>query len=163
MNIEKNTISHNIVQNRVHKPVDYEQLTVPRHTWLAGLINSVVLAQKCRLLHKSCNRNNKQCDWFYPRDATLVQVLAMALCLSVCHKSVFYLNKWTAQAGFWHVGFFWPILHSVIRIIVSAKNSYKNKGTSIWNSVPKLQSSKNNLAQKRWTLRVSWTGPSSVN
>jgi len=26
---------------------------------------------------------------FYPRDAVLARVLAMALCLSVCHKSVF--------------------------------------------------------------------------
>ena len=31
---------------------------------------------------------------FYPRDAMLARVLAMALCpsVSVCHKSVFYRN-----------------------------------------------------------------------
>jgi len=29
-------------------------------------------------------------DNFYPRDAMLARVLAMALCLSVWHKSVFY-------------------------------------------------------------------------
>jgi len=29
---------------------------------------------------------------FYPRDAMLARVLATALCLSVCHKSVFYRN-----------------------------------------------------------------------
>ena len=43
----------------------------------------------CRLAERSCTP-----AWghFYPRDALLARVLAMALCpcLSVCHKSVFY-------------------------------------------------------------------------
>ena len=38
---------------------------------------------------KDWERNTPLCS-FYPRDATLVHELATALCLSVCHKSVFY-------------------------------------------------------------------------
>jgi len=28
----------------------------------------------------------------------------VSVCLSVCHKSVFYRNGWTDRAGFWHGG-----------------------------------------------------------
>jgi len=60
-------------------------------------------------------------------------VLAMGLCLSVRHKSVFYRNGWTNRAGFWHVSFLLPVLHCVKR-----KYGYgylQNKGTSLWNFV----------------------------
>jgi len=40
---------------------------------------------------------------FYPRDAMLACV-----CLSVCHKSVFYQNGWTNRAGFGTGAFFQP-------------------------------------------------------
>jgi len=45
------------------------------------------------------------------------QAIAMAVCLrlSVRHKSVFYQNGRTHPAGFWHVGFFQPILHCAVR------------------------------------------------
>jgi len=61
-------------------------------------------------------------------------VLSMALCLSVRlsvrHKSVLYRNGWTNRAGFWHVSFLPPVLHSVLKgnSVIS-----KNKGTSVWN------------------------------
>ena len=47
---------------------------------------------------------------FYPRDTMLLQVVAMALCLSACLS----LNcSWTNQAGFWHGSFIPPILYCV--------------------------------------------------
>jgi len=36
-----------------------------------------------------------------------------SVCLSVCHKSVFYRNGWTNWAAFWQ--FFPPMLHCAIR------------------------------------------------
>ena len=33
------------------------------------------------------------------------RILAMGLCPSVCHKSVFCWSGWTDRAGFWHGGF----------------------------------------------------------
>ena len=41
-------------------------------------------------------------DWvfFYARDAKLARVLAVALPVSVCHKSEFCRNVWTNRAGF---------------------------------------------------------------
>jgi len=41
-----------------------------------------------------------------------VVLLCDCLCSSVCHKSVFYWNGWTNRAGFWHVSFLPPVLHS---------------------------------------------------
>ena len=62
------------------------------------------------------------CHSFYPRDAMLVQVLAMALCLclsvSACHKSVFCRNGWVNWPGFWPGSFLPPILHYVERKFV---------------------------------------------
>jgi len=56
---------------------------------------------------------------FYRRDAMLARVLTMALCLClsvcVCHKSVFCWSGWTDRAGFWHGGFFRPVLHCALR------------------------------------------------
>jgi len=62
-------------------------------------------------------KNNLLISGFYPHDAMLAWVLAMALCLSlsVCHKSVFHRNGWTDSAGCWHLGFFPPTLHCVVR------------------------------------------------
>ena len=45
---------------------------------------------------------------FLQRDAMLARVLAMALCLS----QVVVLSNWS---GFWHWGFFRPVIHCVIR------------------------------------------------
>ena len=59
---------------------------------------------------------------FYPRDAMLARVLAMALCLSgclsvsVCPPQVGVLSKRVDRSSwFWHRGFFRPILHCVAR------------------------------------------------
>jgi len=48
---------------------------------------------------------------FYPSDAMLARVLSMAVCLSVCHKSVFCREGWTDWFGFCHGGFLWSALH----------------------------------------------------
>jgi len=62
----------------------------------------------------------------------IARVLAVALFVSVCHKSVFYRNSWTNRAGFWHGSFLSPILYRVKR-----KFGYlQNIGTSLWNFVP---------------------------
>jgi len=39
----------------------------------------------------------------------------VSVCLSVCHRSVFYRNGWTNRAGFWHGSFLPPVLHCVDR------------------------------------------------
>ena len=44
-----------------------------------------------------------------------VLATARCLCLSTCHKPVFYRNRWTYRAGFWSGGFFRLILHCVIK------------------------------------------------
>jgi len=100
---------------------------------------------------------------FYPRDAMLARVLAMALCLSVCvcRKSVFYRNGWTIWPGFWHGSFLPPILHCVKRNLCYLQN----KGTSLWNSVPNsglrkfcrgmsIAERAVRLARERWTLKA---------
>ena len=52
--------------------------------------------------------------------------------VSVYHKSEFYRNGRTNQAGFWHGGFLSPIQHCIVR-----KFGYlQNKGTSVLNFVP---------------------------
>jgi len=51
---------------------------------------------------------------FYPHDAMLVEVLAVAVCLS----QVSVLSKgMDGVIWFWHVGFFQQVLHCVIRKI----------------------------------------------
>jgi len=47
--------------------------------------------------------------------AVLFMTLCLFVCLSVCHKSVFYRNIWTDRADFWHGGFLRPIVHCVLR------------------------------------------------
>ena len=39
------------------------------------------------------------------RYASVVLTRCVSVCLSVCHKSVFYRNVWTDLAGFWHGSF----------------------------------------------------------
>jgi len=69
---------------------------------------------------------------FYPRDAMLAWVLAMSVrpsvCLSVCHKSVFYRNGWMIRAGF-GIGASFCLSYAVLQ-----RNSctFRNKGTSLW-------------------------------
>ena len=62
-------------------------------------------------------------------------VLAMGLCLSVCHKSVFCRNGWTNRGGFWHVSFLPPSfqLPSFYTVLKGNSVIFKNKGTSLWN------------------------------
>jgi len=78
----------------------------------------------------------------------LARVLAMALCLSVCHKSVFCRSGSTNRAGFWHERFFRPVLHRVLR-----KFRYlQNKSTSLWNF--SLNAGLEKISQRhvdRWT------------
>ena len=52
---------------------------------------------------------------FYPRDATLARVLAMALCLSVSVTSRCSIEMSERIGLFWHGSFLRPILHYVIR------------------------------------------------
>ena len=52
------------------------------------------------------------------RDATHPRYQPWAcvrLSVSVCHKSVFYRNRWTNRAGFWHISFLPPVIHCVKR------------------------------------------------
>ena len=68
---------------------------------------------------------------FLPRNAMhprYWQWACVRLCLSVCHKSVFYRNGRTNGAGFWYVSFY-TVLNG------NSVNS-KNKGTSL---CPKLR------------------------
>ena len=59
-------------------------------------------------------------------------VLAVALCLSVCHKSDSVKNGWTDRSDFCSGRFFWPVLPSGVRKFVT----FQNNGTSLWNFVP---------------------------
>ena len=62
-------------------------------------------------------------------------VLAMGLCPSVCHRSVFCRNGWMNRARFWHGSFFLPILRCVKR-----KFGYlQNNGISRLGPCPKLR------------------------
>jgi len=60
---------------------------------------------------------------FYPRDAMLARVLAMAMCPSVCPWSQsFYRNGWTNWAGVWHPSYTvlsWVWLSPKIRVLPS--------------------------------------------
>ena len=58
-------------------------------------------------------------------------VLAMGLCPSVCHKSVFYRNGWTNRAGFG----MWASFHPFYAVLKGNSVISKNKGTSLWNFV----------------------------
>ena len=79
------------------------------------------------LVHFEAQNHAVHFLYFYPRDAMLARVLAMALCpsvrLSVCHKSEFCRNGWTIELRvFFLEGFFRPILNCVVRKIqVSTK------------------------------------------
>jgi len=95
--------------------------------------NSIALScpAKIHTFHKSStlksasdvHRLAARLNSFYPRDAMLALVLAMALCLSVCHKSAYHWSGWTARAGFWHGDFIQPVIHCVLR---------KFSRTSLW-------------------------------
>jgi len=69
------------------------------------------------------DKDNEKLKLFLPaRDAILAQVIAtcmtlyyVCLCLSVCHKSLFYRNGWTNRASFWRGSFLLPILRCVKR------------------------------------------------
>ena len=93
---------------------------------------------------------------FYPRDA----MLALCLCLSVCHKSVFYRNGWTDRAVFLA-----RRLHSTIqtlcckKIHVSTKITVFPSGTlshTLKKFASAYRSSKRviDLSRERWTLRA---------
>jgi len=43
----------------------------------------------------------------------VVLPLVCRVCLSVCHKLVFYRNSWTDQTCFWHRSYLYLVLHSV--------------------------------------------------
>jgi len=98
---------------------------------------------------------------FYPRVALPARVLAMALCLSVCHKSQFYRNGRAHRAGFFLVREL-PSSYSMLRykkIRVSPKVRALRSGTlsytpGLENFTTTHRSSKRviNLARQRWTL-----------
>ena len=73
----------------------------------SGTLRSVIEYGLRLLLQSTLNTVQFTSDmfcvpFFYPCDAMLAQVLAMALCLSVCvcHKSVFYQNGSMNRDGF---------------------------------------------------------------
>jgi len=63
----------------------------------------------------------------YARANTGYGSVFVFLSASVYHKSVFYRKGWTDRAGFWHGGFFRPILH---RVGCNKFRYLENKGTS---------------------------------
>ena len=79
-----------------------------------------------------CRRSDAA--YFYPRDAMLSRVLAMALrlsvcvCICVCYKSVFCRNGWMNRAGF-GMGFSFHLSYTVLK---GNSGIFKNKGTSLW-------------------------------
>ena len=78
--------------------------------------------------------NNKNNYYYYPRDATLARVLSygpVSVCLSVCHKSVFYWNGWMNGAGFGMRASF----HPSTTVLTGNSRICKNNGTSRWNFV----------------------------
>ena len=55
--------------------------------------------------------------------------VSVCLCLSVCHKSVFYRNGWTNRVGMW------ASFHLSYTVLKGNSVISKNKGTSLWNFV----------------------------
>jgi len=62
----------------------------------------------------------------------------LSVCLSVCHKPMFYWNGWMDRGGSRHWGHPRLILHDV----ATEFGITKNKGTSIWNFVPNSERSR---------------------
>jgi len=56
-----------------------------------------------------------QTQSFYSHDAMIAGVLAMTLCMSIRHKSVFYRNGWTIWADFWYGSFLPDMIHCIKR------------------------------------------------
>ena len=75
------------------------------------------------------------------------------LSASVCHKSVFYRKGWTDRAGFWHGGFFRPILH---RVGCNKFRYLENKGTSCWKFVLNFVLGKFRHAYRSSKRVISW-------
>ena len=71
-----------------------------------------------------------------PRDAMLARyILSLCVRLSVCqsvrHKPILYRNDWKNRAGFWHGGFFRPVLQYTV--LWWNSGTYKNNGTFLSN------------------------------
>jgi len=75
---------------------------------------------------------------FYPRDAILARVLAMAMCLfvrmSVCLSQVGVPSKRLDESS-WVLGT-GASFHPSYTVLTGNSAHSKNKGTSLWNSVP---------------------------
>jgi len=70
---------------------------------------------------------------FYPRNAMLARVLAMALCLSVCLSQVGVLSKRLNESS-WFFGM-WASLHPSYTVLKGNSVISKTKRTSLWNFV----------------------------
>ena len=71
---------------------------------------------------------------FYPLDAMLALVLAMALCPSICLSQVGVLSKRMDESScFYGMGAFFHMSYTVLK---GNSDIFKNKGTSLWNFVP---------------------------
>ena len=66
-----------------------------------------------------------------PECSILMRVLEMALCLSVCHKSVFYRNGWTNRTVFC-MGDSFDLSYTLL----GNSGTFNNTGTSLWNFAP---------------------------
>ena len=90
----------------------------------------------------------------YPRDPMLAPVLAMALCLSVCHKSGFYRNGWTNRAGLaWEL----PSTHATLcykKIRVSVKIKVLLEFMSQTLDCKNLSRYVDCFARERWTPKA---------
>jgi len=114
-------------QNHGHAtapPDDVRSLTSPGHKYsgyrrggyckfTVPLIPGLSVAYRTR-------RARLRLYWYYnglhlPARRYVSAILAIALCLSVSHKSVFCRNGWTDRAGFWRGSFLRPVLHCVVR------------------------------------------------
>jgi len=85
-------------------------------SWLPEPIK-VLLASFTLYACRGCNQESPSrlaLDFrFYRAMLCIRGTIAMGLCPSVCHKSMFCRNGWTNRATFWYVSFLPPILHCV--------------------------------------------------
>jgi len=79
----------------------WQQVSIGLHSWLSQWCQPDGVTVKCD-------------DSFYRAMLCIRGTSHGPVSICVWHKSEFYRNGWTNQAGFWHVSFIRPILHCVI-------------------------------------------------
>ena len=111
----------------------YSFLTNPA-SWLPEPIK-VLLASFTLYACRGCNQESPSrlalVFRFYRAMLCIRGTIAMGLCPSVCHKSVFCRNGWTNRAGFG----MWVSFHTSYTVLKGNSVISKSKGTSLWNFV----------------------------